>query len=406
VIVSGGGCGAAPTITPGYTGTAPNNVLFSGYSFPANCTVRVRYNTTVDAGAAGTTLTNQASATGTGLAATFTDNIDTATTGEPSNVAAENPSIAQTQTEAISVTSAPVLAAPVVTKSFSPDPIGAGGTSTLTITLTNPRTSALTSAAFTDLFPTSPAQMRVASPLTTSNTCGGSLVDNDAIDGDTTLEANDGSVRLTGGTIPASGSCTITIDVTAPTAGTYTNTIAAGALTTSGGTNATAASDTLTVELPSLTLVKSSLAFSDPYNNQANPKRIPGGFVTYTVVATNSAAGSVDNNTTIITDAIPANTDLYVGDVGALGSGPVAFANGTPSSGLTYTFVSLASAADDVSFSNNGGATFTYTPVPNANGVDPNVTHLRINPKGVFSGDAVAGSPSPNFTVSFRVRIE
>jgi trimeric autotransporter adhesin len=105
-------------------------------------------------------------------------------------------------------------------------------------------------------------------------------------------------------------------------------------------------------------------------------------------------------------DAIPANTDLYVTDIGAAGSGPVAFSNGTPTSALTYTFTSLASTTDDVAFSNDGGATYTYTPVANGNGVDPNVTHIRINPKGTFAGDPVAGAPSPNFTASLRVRIE
>ena len=84
----------------------------------------------------------------------------------------------------------------------------------------------------------------------------------------------------------------------------------------------------------------------------------------------------------------------------------MAFSNGTPTSALTYTFTSLASTTDDVAFSSDGGATFTYTPVANANGVDPNVTHVRINPKGTFAGDPVAGAPSPSCTASFRVRIE
>jgi hypothetical protein len=95
-----------------------------------------------------------------------------------------------------------------------------------------------------------------------------------------------------------------------------------------------------------------------------------------------------------------------VNDIGAAGSGPVAFSNGSLTSSLTYTYTSLASTTDDLAFSNNGGATWTYTPVPNANGVDPNVTNIRINPKGTFAGDPTPGAPSPSCTASFQVRIK
>jgi len=75
-------------------------------------------------------------------------------------------------------------------------------------------------------------------------------------------------------------------------------------------------------------------------------------------------------------------------------------------SSLGYTFSTLASTTDDLAFSNNGGTTYSYTPAPNGNGVDPNVTNIRINPKGTFAGDPVAGAPSPSCTASFRVRIK
>ncbi len=46
-----------------------------------------------------------------------------------------------------------VLAHPAAAKAFSPNPIGANGTSVLTITLTNANTTAITGAAFTDTYP-------------------------------------------------------------------------------------------------------------------------------------------------------------------------------------------------------------------------------------------------------------
>jgi uncharacterized repeat protein (TIGR01451 family) len=406
VSYTGAAC-ASGTANAGFDGAGNTNLFTAAFSFSANCTVRVDYSTVVGSGAGGTTLSDQASATGTGVSATLTDNIDDTTAGLPAGVTPTAGSLAQTQVAAISPTTAAIPQRPTISKNFAPDPIGANGASTLTVTLTNPNASALTGATFTDLFPTTPGQMTVASPLSAATTCAaGTLSENDAIDGDTTLEAGDGSVRLSGATIPGSSSCTVTINVTATVGGTYTNTIAAGALVTSGGTNAAAASDTLTVNAPSISAVKSSVALSDPFNSTTNPKRIPGGFVTYSVVVTNSGDGAVDSDTVIVLDTIPANTDLYVGDVGGVGSGPVAFTQGSPTSALTYSFTSLASTTDDVSFSNDGGATFTYTPVPNGSGVDAAVTHIRINPKGAMAADAVAGPPSPNFTVSFRVRVE
>jgi uncharacterized repeat protein (TIGR01451 family) len=134
--------------------------------------------------------------------------------------------------------------------------------------------------------------------------------------------------------------------------------------------------------------------YSDPVNGTINPKNIPGSEVLYTLIVTNSGAGTVDNNTLVIVDPIPANTELFTGNLS--GGAPLVFTNGAPSSGLTCTFTALNNFADCVDFSNNGGATWNY--VPNG-GFDPAVTHIRFIPAGAMNGDAVAGSPSPNFSL-------
>ena len=150
-------------------------------------------------------------------------------------------------------------------------------------------------------------------------------------------------------------------------------------------------------------MTKLSTVISDPQNGGTNPKAIPGAIVEYTLLITN-AGGAIDNNTVVVTDAIPANTALFANNIGGVGSGPVSFQQGIQSSALSYTFTSLASATDDVSFSNNGGATLHFTPVPAANGCDTNVTHIRVNPKGTFaSGTAVV--TDPGFQLQFRVCI-
>jgi uncharacterized repeat protein (TIGR01451 family) len=153
---------------------------------------------------------------------------------------------------------------------------------------------------------------------------------------------------------------------------------------------------------PLLQVAKQSQTFSDPVNNTSNPKGIPGAAKTYTITVTNQGAGSVDSNSVMIVDKIPANTRMFVGNLGAPGSGPVQFVNGTPSSALTWTFTALNSAADDLDFSNDNGTTWTYAPTPDANGYDAAVTDIRMRPKGLMPGQ---GTGSPNFQLQFRVQV-
>ena len=138
------------------------------------------------------------------------------------------------------------------TKTFNPGnlhgylPVGgappAGGVSTVTITLSNPNSTALTNVAFTDIMPTttsSPAQANggiiVAPTPNASTTCGGTV----------TVAGDNRSVSLAGGSISAFGSCTVTFNVVAETPlvsaqGNVTNSIPANAVTTfEGVTNAT-----------------------------------------------------------------------------------------------------------------------------------------------------------------------
>jgi hypothetical protein len=110
----------------------------------------------------------------------------------------------------------------------------------------------------------------------------------------------------------------------------------------------------------------------------------------------------VDNNSVSIVDKVPANTRLFVGNLGAPGSGPVAFVNGTPSSALTWTFTALNSATDDLDFSNDGGATWSYVPVPDVAGYDAAVTDIRMRPRGLMPG----GVGGPNFELRFHVMVD
>jgi uncharacterized repeat protein (TIGR01451 family) len=161
---------------------------------------------------------------------------------------------------------------------------------------------------------------------------------------------------------------------------------------------------------PNINVVKSVDVFSDPIhgenttNNYA--KALPGSILTYTISAENTGPGITVDDTIIITDGFPDKTHMLVKDFDDIsGQGPIFEVLSAQSSGLTYTFSALNSNSDDLEFSNNDGASFTYSPIPDSDGIDKNITHFRINPKGVFQAPAAGESPT-QFTIKFRVRLQ
>jgi uncharacterized repeat protein (TIGR01451 family) len=151
---------------------------------------------------------------------------------------------------------------------------------------------------------------------------------------------------------------------------------------------------TVAIPQPTITMVKTSTVLSDPFNNATNPKRIPNAVVRYDITMTNSGPGTIDSGTLVLTDAIPANSAMYVSTASG---NPVVFVNGATASGLTYNY------ATNVTYSSIGASgPWTYTPVPDANGFDAAVRAVRVAPTGVMSA---AGSGNPSFTIQFRIRI-
>ncbi|MFM8425687.1 MAG: beta strand repeat-containing protein, partial [Chloroflexota bacterium] len=155
--------------------------------------------------------------------------------------------------------------APVIDKVFSPNPIAVGGTSVLTITLTNPnQNTQLTNLAFTDSYPTN--LVNTSSPAATTN-CGGTV----------TAASGGGSVSLSGGTLDAGKSCSVTVNVTSSSAASYPNSTSAtaSASAVSGTLNLTSntASDTLVVTAltPEITLNKEiGLSATGPWSSSVN----------------------------------------------------------------------------------------------------------------------------------------
>jgi len=158
---------------------------------------------------------------------------------------------------------------------------------------------------------------------------------------------------------------------------------------------------TMIVGAPAITISKNSEVVSDAVN-ASDPKAIPSAIVEYTVSLENSGYGYVDSGSTVITDPLGANTTFYFGSP----LDPATFVDGANSSGLSFTFIDLASVVDDIDFSNNGGVSF-ITPTVDANGFDttvPPINFIRLNPKGEFLGSD--GTNHPSMELKFRVRVE
>ena len=172
------------------------------------------------------------------------------------------------------------------------------------------------------------------------------------------------------------------------------------AISNTGGPATDIATTNVLAGSPDIQIAKIVSTLEDPVNGMTNPKAIPRAIVLYAVQLTNFGVGPADADTVTISDPIPADLALRVVDYDGGNPGPVAFVDGSPSSDLSYTFISLGSSADDVEFSNDGGSTWTYTPVDSGDGSDPAVTDIRVNLKGTFAGSL--GGGDPNFEVQFK----
>jgi uncharacterized repeat protein (TIGR01451 family) len=211
-----------------------------------------------------------------------------------------------------------VFAPVVLSESFNPVSVNAGGSSQLSIQIVNGSTLALTGAAFTDTFPA--GLTATGGAVTVAGTgCTGFAP--------ATLAAGATSFALTAGNIPAGATCTITFSVTTAAAQSYTSTIAAGGFTDAQGIgNAAAASATL------LTRPTIAKAFA--------PASVGiGANSTLTFTLANPNAATQLTGATF-SDTFPANLiatggAVTVGGTGCTGFAPTTIAAGATSFALT-----------------------------------------------------------------------
>jgi LPXTG-site transpeptidase (sortase) family protein len=209
-----------------------------------------------------------------------------------------------------------VLAPPSISKNFTPNPIAAGGISTLTFTINNPNLgTVMTGVAYTDNLP---AGLEVATAPNASNSNCGTPTWSPSATG-TTLD-------FSGGTIAAGGTCTASVDVTAASGGTYDNTSGIVSSTNAGTGNA--ASDSL--------LVSAAIIIDPAVTKTGDPTTAQvGDTVTFTLNVFNN--GTADATNVVVTDPLPAFLD-YVG-VSAPGATSTAYDLPTNTVTITYAIV-------------------------------------------------------------------
>ena len=138
--------------------------------------------------------------------------------------------------------------------------------------------------------------------------------------------------------------------------------------------------------IPAVSVTKTSAPL-----DTSGPTRfaIPGADMVYTLTVTNGGGSTVDVNSLVLKDALPAGITFYNGDFDSTspGMGPFQLTAGASN-------VTLPAAGQ--SYSNNGGASYTYTP---AAGYDANVNALRLMPSGTMAANS-------SFTIRFRAKVK
>jgi uncharacterized repeat protein (TIGR01451 family) len=206
----------------------------------------------------------------------------------------KNNSVTVTSTEGgtgnTSNASITVVGAPVIIKAFGAASIPLNGSTSLTFTIQNNNTTALTGVAFSD---TLPAGLVISTPNGLTGTCGAGTI---------TATAGTNVISLSGGTIAASSSCTFAVNVTGIAAGTQNNTTG-NVTSTEGGTGGTASASINVVAPPSIAKV-------------FNPSNIALNATTsLTFTITNPAANAVALTGVAFTDTLP--TGLTVANASA-----------------------------------------------------------------------------------------
>ncbi len=259
-----------------------------------------------------------------------------------------------------------VINPPTINKVFGASTIPLNGTTSLTFTITNPNSNAasvLNGISFTDTLPNAaPGTLVIATPNGLTNTCSTTP----------TATAGSGSISLTGASLPAGASCTISVNVQGTVAGLAPNSVTVS--DTVAGTGNTSSTSLIVVAPPTI-----SKAFS--------PKSIPlNSNSTLSFTLTNPNTGSALSGIAF-TDTLPGGVKLASTTVtGSCGSGTIsATINNPPGSPST---VSLSGGTLTASPAAGSSCTFSVSVTGITAGTQVNTTSTVSSTEGGTGGTA------------------
>lgn len=312
---------------------------------------------------------------------------------------------------------------PTLSKSFAPNTIYVGSTSTLSITVTNNDTkNPLTQTTLTDTLPTAGnGDVVVAFPVSTTMAgCGPATLTDGS--GDPLVGGSSSSVKLNNATIAKSSACVITVAVSSLKQGAYTNTIPAGPSgsgsiqTREGVTNARPASDNLNVQAFTIT--------------KAFTPTPPYGTPTIAVGDTNVMTITIQNHATIpytsatLDDPLPAGLEYDSSQPLSFtctsGSSPwgtltisspnpnrLSLTGGTIPAGSTCTITATVSARMDAaekSYTNDipAGALHTFEGATNHDPVSADLVVQSLSISKAFSPTTFAAGQTSTLTITIH----
>ena len=147
---------------------------------------------------------------------------------------------------------------------------------------------------------------------------------------------------------------------------------------------------------------------SDPVNSGLNPKAIPEAILDYSLAITATSRVGIDQDTISVSDNVPSDTQLYIGDLDSNGC-PVVFNNTGPAN-LTFT------CADDffIALKSNAPAGTCSAPTNGFNLLSECtisgewtdlIQTIKIEPDGELVGSIDSNNLS-GFTIRYRIKID
>jgi LPXTG-site transpeptidase (sortase) family protein len=280
-------------------------------------------------------------------------------------------------------------------KGFDPLTVFGGSASTMSIQLINSGSIALTGIAFTDNMPNG---MILADPVNFNvGTCGGVL---GGVPGT-------GSFFFSGGSLPALGSCTLTLSATMTVNGNLTNIIPANGVTTSSGVSNPDPAEASLTNLPGASINK---LFSQ--NSIA-----PGSHALLTINIKNT--GNVALSGMGLRDTLPGvlRSGLFIADLpapingcggtltAAAGTRSIQLTNGSLADGSSCRIVVSVTGSDPGSYRNTipAGALISDQGATNHNSASDTLVVRANNPNnpgGGGNGDAGADAGNINITIA------